>query len=108
MSWIIILNLISVLDPESHIMFFDIEALIVELLREEYSSMSPSSLEAAGLISASEYNKVAALTQSASPDVHKKVAGNFYFFYRLFILSKNLNTYCVSTSIQPLPRLFNF
>ncbi|XP_044738320.1 WD repeat-containing protein 7 isoform X3 [Chrysoperla carnea] len=64
-------------DPESHIMFFDVEALIVELLREEYSSMSPGSLEAAGLISASEYNKVAALTQSASPDVHKKVADFF-------------------------------
>ncbi|XP_043510135.1 WD repeat-containing protein 7-like isoform X1 [Frieseomelitta varia] len=37
--------------------------------------MSPGSLEAQGLISASEYQKVAALTQSASPDAHKKIAG---------------------------------
>ncbi|CAG9834856.1 unnamed protein product [Diabrotica balteata] len=60
-------------DPESHILFFDIEALIIELLSEEYETMSPGSLEAAGLINASEYLKVAALTQSASPDAHKKI-----------------------------------
>ncbi|CAG9764387.1 unnamed protein product [Ceutorhynchus assimilis] len=64
-------------DPESHILFFDIEALIIELLSEEYSMMSPGSLEAAGLISAAEYLKVAALTQSASPDAHKKIADFF-------------------------------
>ncbi|XP_015596598.1 WD repeat-containing protein 7 isoform X9 [Cephus cinctus] len=63
-------------DPESHILFFDIEALIVQLLSDEYGSMSPSSLEAQGLISAAEYQKVAALTQSASPDAHKKIAGD--------------------------------
>ncbi|XP_076382354.1 WD repeat-containing protein Rbcn-3B isoform X9 [Megalopta genalis] len=62
-------------DPESHILFFDIEALIVQLLSDEYGAMSPGSLEAQGLISASEYQKVAALTQSASPDAHKKIAG---------------------------------
>ncbi|XP_046416205.1 WD repeat-containing protein 7 isoform X10 [Neodiprion pinetum] len=62
-------------DPESHILFFDIEALIVQLLSDEYGSMSPGSLEAQGLISAAEYHKVAALTQSASPDAHKKIAG---------------------------------
>lgn len=62
-------------DPESHILFFDIESLIIELLSEEYAMMSPGSLEAAGLISQSEYLKVAALTQSASPDAHKKIAG---------------------------------
>ncbi|CAH1117289.1 unnamed protein product [Phaedon cochleariae] len=62
-------------DPESHILFFDIESLIVELLSEEYDMMSPGSLEAAGLISQSEYLKVAALTQSASPDVNKKIVG---------------------------------
>lgn len=39
--------------------------------------MSPGSLEAAGLISTAEYHKVAALTQSASPDAHKKIAGAF-------------------------------
>ncbi|CAH0550599.1 unnamed protein product [Brassicogethes aeneus] len=62
-------------DAESHILFFDIEALIIELLSEEYAMMSPGSLEAAGLISQAEYFKVAALTQSASPDAHKKIAG---------------------------------
>ncbi|XP_019868599.1 WD repeat-containing protein 7 isoform X2 [Aethina tumida] len=64
-------------DAESHILFFDIEALIIELLSEEYAMMSPGSLEAAGLISQSEYLKVAALTQSASPDAHKKIADFF-------------------------------
>ncbi|XP_017768503.1 PREDICTED: WD repeat-containing protein 7 isoform X2 [Nicrophorus vespilloides] len=64
-------------DPESHILFFDIEALIIELLSEEYSAMTPGSLEAAGLISQSEYLKVAALTQSASPDAHKKIVDFF-------------------------------
>lgn len=48
---------------------------IVQLLNDEYGAMSPGSLEAQGLISASEYQKVAALTQSASPDAHKKIAG---------------------------------
>ncbi|XP_076632995.1 WD repeat-containing protein Rbcn-3B isoform X8 [Colletes latitarsis] len=65
-------------DPESHILFFDIEALIVQLLSDEYGAMSPGSLEAQGLISASEYQKVAALTQSASPDAHKKIAGDHW------------------------------
>lgn len=68
-------------DPESHILFFDIEALIVELLSEEYSAMSPNTLEAAGLISQSEYLKVAALTHSVSPDAHKKIAGMDYCIY---------------------------
>ncbi|OWR44115.1 WD repeat protein 7, partial [Danaus plexippus plexippus] len=63
-------------DPESHILFFDIEGLIVELLSEEYSAMSPASLEAAGLIT-SEYMKVAALTQSASPDAAKRISDFF-------------------------------
>lgn len=61
-------------DPESHILFFDIEGLIVELLSEEYSAMSPDSLESAGLITR-EYMKVAALTQSASPDATKRISG---------------------------------
>lgn len=62
-------------DPESHILFFDIESLIIELLSEEYAMMSPGSLEAAGLTSQSEYLKVLALTQNASSDAHKKIAG---------------------------------
>lgn len=40
--------------------------------------MSPGTLEAQGLTSQSEYQKVAALTQSASPDAHKKIAGESY------------------------------
>jgi hypothetical protein len=48
----------------------------VQLLSEEYSVMSPGTLEAQGLINSTEYQKVAALTQSASPDAHKKIAGN--------------------------------
>ncbi|XP_067003219.2 WD repeat-containing protein 7 isoform X2 [Anabrus simplex] len=62
-------------DPEAHILCFDIEALIVQLLSEEYSTMSPGTLEAQGLINQAEYQKVAALTMSASPDAHKKIAG---------------------------------
>ncbi|XP_064292952.1 WD repeat-containing protein 7 isoform X3 [Plodia interpunctella] len=61
-------------DPESHILFFDIEGLIVELLSEEYSAMSPASLEEAGLVT-SEYMTLAALTQSASPDATKRISG---------------------------------
>lgn len=47
----------------------------VQLLSDEYGAMTPGSLEAQGLISASEYQKVTALTRSASPDAHKKIAG---------------------------------
>lgn len=80
-------------DPESHILFFDIEALIIELLSEEYSMMSPGSLEAAGLISQAEYLKVAALTQSASPDAHKKIAGKFQEFLLYFVFVINFIAY---------------
>ncbi len=37
--------------------------------------MSPGTLEAQGLINPTEYEKVFALTKSASPDAHKKIAG---------------------------------
>lgn len=37
--------------------------------------MSPGTLEAAGLTNATEYHKIAVLTQSVSPDAHKKIAG---------------------------------
>lgn len=75
------ITLFSVSDPESHILFFDIEALIIELLSEEYSAMSPNSLEAAGLISQSEYSKIAMITQSAGADAHKKIAGKSQFIF---------------------------
>lgn len=48
--------------------------------------MSPGTLEAQGLINAAEYQKVAALTQSASPDAHKKIAGNYNLYW---IILKN-------------------
>ena len=38
--------------------------------------MSPNTLETQGLINQNEYQKVAALTHSASPDAQKKIAGN--------------------------------
>ena len=48
---------------------------LVQLLNEEYSLMTPNTLEAQGLINRNEYNKTAALTHSASPDAQKKIAG---------------------------------
>ena len=38
--------------------------------------MSPNTLETQGLINQTEYQKVAALTHSASPEAQKKIAGN--------------------------------
>jgi len=61
-------------DGEFHAVFFDAEALIVQLLNEEYSLMSPNTLEAQGFINPTEYQKVAALTHLASPDAQKKIA----------------------------------
>ncbi|XP_037279468.1 WD repeat-containing protein Rbcn-3B isoform X1 [Rhipicephalus microplus] len=60
-------------DQDSHVLFFDIEALIVQLLSEEYSGMSPGTLESQGLINQSEYQKY--LTLSSSPETHKKLSG---------------------------------
>ncbi|KAG1680482.1 WD repeat-containing protein 7 [Nymphon striatum] len=64
-------------DQESHVLFFDIEALIVQLLTEEYSAMSPGTLEAHGLINQSEYQKVASLTQSSVPGTKHKLVEVF-------------------------------
>lgn len=49
--------------------------------------MSPNSLEAAGLISQSEYSKIAMITQSAGADAHKKIVGKSIqiYFYVLFL-----------------------
>ncbi|KAL3860797.1 hypothetical protein ACJMK2_010864, partial [Sinanodonta woodiana] len=38
-------------DPESHVIFFDTESLIVQLLTDEFSTMSPGELEAKGMFS---------------------------------------------------------
>ncbi|KAH8023745.1 hypothetical protein HPB51_016484 [Rhipicephalus microplus] len=45
----------------------------VQLLSEEYSGMSPGTLESQGLINQSEYQKY--LTLSSSPETHKKLSG---------------------------------
>ncbi|CAL8086757.1 unnamed protein product [Orchesella dallaii] len=61
-------------DPEAHVLFFDVEALIVQLLSDEYGSLSPCTLEAQGLIGQTEYCKIVTLTHSSSPDAQKKIA----------------------------------
>lgn len=56
--------------------------------------MSPGTLEAHGLINATEYQKVAALTRSASPDAHKKIAGTsfrFFIIINLFPFEKSFS-----------------
>ncbi|XP_065568278.1 WD repeat-containing protein 7-like isoform X2 [Artemia franciscana] len=62
-------------DPESHVIFFDVEALIVQLLTEDYNTMTPHFLEAKGLTNNSEHQRIVSLTRSASPDASKKIAG---------------------------------
>jgi len=59
-------------DPEGHILFFDVEALIVQLLAEEYTVMSPGTMEVQGLTNQAEYERIRALTKIASPDAAKK------------------------------------
>jgi outer membrane murein-binding lipoprotein Lpp len=62
-------------DPEGHVLFFDVEALIVQLLTEEYGAMTPNTLEAQGFTNQREYEKIWALTKPASPDAVKKISG---------------------------------
>ena len=62
-------------DAEGHILFFDIEALVVQLLTEEYSAMTPNTLEAQGFTNQKDYEKIWALTKPASPDTAKKITG---------------------------------
>ena len=62
-------------DAESHILFFDVEALIVQLLTEEYSVMSPGTMEVQGLTNQAEYDKIRALTKVSSPDTARKITG---------------------------------
>ncbi len=60
-------------DAEGHILFFDVEALVVQLLTEEYGAMTPNTLEVQGFTNQREYEKVWALTRPASPDAAKKI-----------------------------------
>ncbi|KAK4313733.1 hypothetical protein Pmani_014954 [Petrolisthes manimaculis] len=62
-------------DANSHVLFFDIEALIVQLLSDEYTLMSPGTLEANELIMSSQYQRMNDLTHPASPEAAKKIAG---------------------------------
>ncbi|XP_069954454.1 WD repeat-containing protein 7 isoform X5 [Cherax quadricarinatus] len=61
-------------DANSHVLFFDIEALIVQLLSDEYTLMSPGTLEANELIMSSQYQRMNVLTHPASPEAAKKIA----------------------------------
>ncbi|XP_046914879.2 WD repeat-containing protein Rbcn-3B isoform X2 [Dermatophagoides farinae] len=51
-------------DQESHILFFDVEALIVQLLSEEYDLLSPNTMESTGLTSNIEYKRFSELACS--------------------------------------------
>ncbi len=62
-------------DAEGHILFFDVEALIVQLLAEEYGAMTPNTMEAQGFTNQREYEKVWALTKAGSPDTARKITG---------------------------------
>ncbi|KAG7176577.1 WD repeat-containing protein 7-like [Homarus americanus] len=64
-------------DANSHVLFFDIEALIVQLLSDEYTLMSPGTLEANELIMSSQYQRMNVLTHPASPEAAKKIAEFF-------------------------------
>ncbi|XP_043192685.1 WD repeat-containing protein 7-like, partial [Amphibalanus amphitrite] len=64
-------------DPDAHVLFFDIESLIVDLLTEAYSQMTTEQLEEHGLIQLSEYQRVLQLTQSESPDAQQKITEFF-------------------------------
>ncbi|XP_003744606.1 WD repeat-containing protein 7 [Galendromus occidentalis] len=58
---------------DSHVFFFDIEALIVQLLSEEYSQMTPGTLESQGFTNQTEYVKYYSL--ASLPDANKTLAG---------------------------------
>lgn len=56
-------------DQSCHVLFFDLESMIVNLLSEEYALLSPNSLETQGLTANSEYQKF--LQLSCSPEQGK-------------------------------------
>lgn len=60
-------------DPDSHVLFFDIESLIVNLLSDEYALMSPNMLESFGLTNNTEYQKYLYLANS--PETQHKFSG---------------------------------
>ena len=62
-------------DQNCHVLFFDLESMIVNLLSEEYALLSPNTLESQGLTANTEYHKF--LTMSCSPEGHNKLSGMF-------------------------------
>ena len=49
--------------------------LFLQLLTEEYSQMSPNTMEVQGFTNQREYDKIWALTKPASPDTTRKITG---------------------------------
>jgi len=47
----------------------------LQLLTEEYSQMSPNTMEVQGFTNQREYDKIWALTKPASPDTTRKITG---------------------------------
>ncbi|XP_071092027.1 WD repeat-containing protein 7-like isoform X2 [Haliotis cracherodii] len=62
-------------DPDSHVLFFDTEALIVQLLTEEYATMSPGELEARGLIGMTEDQLIKSSGGLELSDTQQKLMG---------------------------------
>jgi hypothetical protein len=62
-------------DQNCHVLFFDLESMIVNLLSEEYALLSPNSLESQGLTNNSEYQKF--VSMSCSPDQQGKLTRLF-------------------------------
>lgn len=62
-------------DQNCHVLFFDLESMIVNLLSEEYALLSPNSLESQGLTNNSEYQKF--VTMSCSPEQQGRLTGLF-------------------------------
>lgn len=61
-------------DQDCHVLFFDLESAIVNLLSEEYALLSPNSLEAKGLTANTEYQK---FYQMANSQDHGKLSTLF-------------------------------
>lgn len=61
-------------DQDCHVLFFDLESTIVNLLSEEYALLSPNSLEAQGLTTNAEYQK---FFQMANSQEHGKLSTLF-------------------------------
>ena len=54
---------------------YSLYILFLQLLTEEYSQMSPNTMEVQGFTNQREYDKIWALTKPASPDTTRKITG---------------------------------